>query len=298
MLGTAWLRLSAAGLCSVLCNTMGCVSSDATRVSAQPVLGYVLTLPPETEASRADRLARVRERRSRGAVILHRGDRAASPENTLPAFAAAMDAGADGFEVDVALSKDGVLFAWHDRRLNSSNARGFHGKTPRGVTYHQLLSVTPVQAKVYGRADHETRPPTLAAVLAVARQRGALIHIDPKDRRRIAQEAIADLLTRHDMWEHLVFVHHPWLYPHLAGRPEADLLRWTRYDEARTLAWHRSQAGTVYQDWQDRSTGDYAAVMAIRGAGLRAERLPLPQGLRAVWGPGGVQRRALNAEDQ
>jgi len=35
------------------------------------------------------------------AVISHRGEHLAHPENTLPAFQAAIDAGADFFELDV-----------------------------------------------------------------------------------------------------------------------------------------------------------------------------------------------------
>lgn len=39
----------------------------------------------------------------------HRGASGHAPENTLEAFRLAMDMGADGFELDVHLSKDGHL---------------------------------------------------------------------------------------------------------------------------------------------------------------------------------------------
>ncbi|HJR19021.1 MAG TPA: glycerophosphodiester phosphodiesterase [Actinomycetota bacterium] len=47
-------------------------------------------------------------------VIGHRGAAALAPENTIAALRAGIDAGADGVEVDVRLSADGVAFLMHD----------------------------------------------------------------------------------------------------------------------------------------------------------------------------------------
>ena len=47
-------------------------------------------------------------------IFAHRGARVAAPENTLPAFQAALDMGADGIELDVHCSKDGQLVVIHD----------------------------------------------------------------------------------------------------------------------------------------------------------------------------------------
>jgi glycerophosphoryl diester phosphodiesterase len=47
-------------------------------------------------------------------AISHRGLRSAAPENTIPAFLAAIEAGAEGIELDVHGSADGVLFVHHD----------------------------------------------------------------------------------------------------------------------------------------------------------------------------------------
>jgi glycerophosphoryl diester phosphodiesterase len=51
-----------------------------------------------------------------GKVILaaHRGDKKNYPENTIPAFKAALDAGCDMIETDVHMTKDGVLVLIHD----------------------------------------------------------------------------------------------------------------------------------------------------------------------------------------
>ncbi|MCA0376253.1 MAG: glycerophosphodiester phosphodiesterase [Gemmatimonadetes bacterium] len=47
-------------------------------------------------------------------IIAHRGASRESPENTLAAFAAALRQGADGIELDVHASRDGVLVVHHD----------------------------------------------------------------------------------------------------------------------------------------------------------------------------------------
>ena len=47
-------------------------------------------------------------------VIAHRGDCTNAPENTRAAFIAGMDAGADGFELDVFLLADNTVIVFHD----------------------------------------------------------------------------------------------------------------------------------------------------------------------------------------
>lgn len=54
---------------------------------------------------------------TRPAVVAHRGYAAVAPENTLPAFAAAVAAGADWIEFDVRTTADGVPVVVHDRVL-------------------------------------------------------------------------------------------------------------------------------------------------------------------------------------
>jgi glycerophosphoryl diester phosphodiesterase len=58
----------------------------------------------------------------------HRGARGHLPENTLPAFEWALGRGVDTLELDVGVTKDGVVVAHHDRRLNPDVARGADGK--------------------------------------------------------------------------------------------------------------------------------------------------------------------------
>lgn len=58
-------------------------------------------------------------------IIAHRGAMREAPENTLPAFARALEMGADGIELDVHLSRDGRLVVIHDFDLDrTTNGHG------------------------------------------------------------------------------------------------------------------------------------------------------------------------------
>jgi glycerophosphoryl diester phosphodiesterase len=55
---------------------------------------------------------------SRPLVFAHRGGSKLGPENTIPAFDRGLAAGADGLELDVHLSRDGLVVVHHDRLLD------------------------------------------------------------------------------------------------------------------------------------------------------------------------------------
>ncbi len=69
-------------------------------------------------------------------VCAHRGLRSAAPDNSLPAFGAAIALGADEIELDVLPTKDGVLVSMHDRKLERiSDGTGKEYE----YTYEELL---------------------------------------------------------------------------------------------------------------------------------------------------------------
>jgi glycerophosphoryl diester phosphodiesterase len=77
----------------------------------------------------------------------HRGARGLLPENTLPAFERALAIGVDTLELDVGVTRDGVVVIHHDRRLNPDLARGPGGKwvsapapTIHSLSYQELQS--------------------------------------------------------------------------------------------------------------------------------------------------------------
>ena len=53
-------------------------------------------------------------------IFAHRGACKVAPENTLPAFQAALDLGADGIELDVQFSSDGKLVVLHNPTLETT----------------------------------------------------------------------------------------------------------------------------------------------------------------------------------
>src|SRR3954468_7034597 len=70
----------------------------------------------------------------------HRGARGLLPENTLPAFERAIDLGVTTVELDVAVTRDGVVVISHDAALNPDITRGPDGSflAARGPAIHSL----------------------------------------------------------------------------------------------------------------------------------------------------------------
>lgn len=62
------------------------------------------------------------------AVHGHRGSRGTAPENTIPAFEAALMAGADVLELDMGVTKDGVLVVSHEPKVTPERCLGPDGK--------------------------------------------------------------------------------------------------------------------------------------------------------------------------
>lgn len=76
----------------------------------------------------------------------HRGARGLAPENTLPAFAAALSLGVHTLELDTLVTRDGVVVIHHDRELNPATTRSEagdwlkeKGAAIRSLTHAQLL---------------------------------------------------------------------------------------------------------------------------------------------------------------
>ena len=70
----------------------------------------------------------------------HRGARGLAPENTLPAFAAALSLGVTTLELDTAITRDGVMVVGHDPALNPDIVRGADGRwlEKKGPAIHEL----------------------------------------------------------------------------------------------------------------------------------------------------------------
>ena len=165
--------------------------------AAATVTGCVSRAPAESPSAREARHRNIAERRKVPAIICHRGASAFAPENTLEAYSAAMDLGADGSEIDIRRSADGVLYCFHDGSLDRlTDAFG----RPGDLTYPQLLALRSRSEDGFSNA----RIPTLAAVLELARRRDMLLHLDIKE-PGIDRE-IGAMLTEADVWDQIVSI--------------------------------------------------------------------------------------------
>lgn len=88
-------------------------------------------------------------------IIAHRGDRSKYPENTLPAFQSAIDAGATGLELDLQITSDQQVVIHHDPTLSQQ------------LTDPPLISSLPLSALKTLLSG--TPLPTLRELLALCR---------------------------------------------------------------------------------------------------------------------------------
>jgi glycerophosphoryl diester phosphodiesterase len=111
-------------------------------------------------------------------VFAHRGGSALAPENTMTAFDRGMACGADGIELDVHLSRDGVVVVHHDRTLERTT-------TLRG----------PIASRSAAELDR-AHVPTLADVLA--RHRDARVIVELKVNSEALAAAVVEVVRRAD----------------------------------------------------------------------------------------------------
>ncbi|MGB9758187.1 MAG: glycerophosphodiester phosphodiesterase [Candidatus Bipolaricaulaceae bacterium] len=140
---------------------------------------------------------------SKPLVIAHRGARSLAPENTLAAARTAKRLGADGWEFDVRMSKDGELILMHDETLSrTTNASElFPNQAPWSVAEFTLAEIKTldagswfVESDPYGtiasgdvpapeaESFRGERVPTLREALALSRELGLWVNIELKSR--------------------------------------------------------------------------------------------------------------------
>ncbi len=117
----------------------------------------------------------------------HRGARGLYPENSLPGFEAALELGVTTLEMDLAVTRDGVVVVHHDRRLDPARTRGpdgawLTGPTPaiNDLSRAELATYDIGRARPGGKVARRfpdqrgldgVAIPTLAEVLALAEAR-------------------------------------------------------------------------------------------------------------------------------
>jgi len=137
-------------------------------------------------------------------IIAHRGASSHAPENTLAAFRAAIDSGADGVEFDVQLAADGVPVVIHDTTLKRTA-----GVNERVADLNsKQLSETDVGSWFNKRFPQKARfefasetVPTLEQVLDLFSDTNATIYIELKcdlQNYKPLAKSVCDILRSHD----------------------------------------------------------------------------------------------------
>ena len=133
--------------------------------------------------------------------LAHRGAREQAPENTIPAFEKAAELGADGVELDVQLTADGVPVVFHDRAVE---------RLTGGVGYLTEMTLSQVKALDAGSRFSPrfaaTRIPTLDEVFEELGDR-LLFNIELKSlsaHSRGLEHAVVQSIQRHDMADRVV----------------------------------------------------------------------------------------------
>jgi len=128
-------------------------------------------------------------------AISHRGEHLHHPENTMAAFQAAYEAGADFFELDVRTTSDGKLVLSHDATVDRcTNGRGEVAK----MTFDEIRKLD--AGIKMGPQFAGTKVPTFDEALEFAHGKIG-VYIDAK---RISAKDLVDAVERHDLVDHVV----------------------------------------------------------------------------------------------
>jgi glycerophosphoryl diester phosphodiesterase len=200
-------------------------------------------------------------------IIAHRGASRERPENTLAAFARAAELGADGVELDVHLTADGILVVHHDAVPSEAPSPGLSGRAIPTLTANELRTfrvggepiptlaevqaALPPKIALYCELKGEHTAAAAVAMLAAARSAVAVHAFDHRqvaEARRLAPslprgvleasyhvDTTASLLSvaARDLWEYWEMIDRPLVDAvHAIG---GRVIAWTVNDPAAML---------------------------------------------------------------
>lgn len=163
--------------------------------------------------------------------VAHRGYHVQAPENTMPAFAAAAEAGYQFLESDVHFTKDGVAVLCHDSTINAT-ARNADGSKIVGVKSIQFMTYEELLQYDFGIAAGEayrgTRIPTFQEWIAFCREADVTPYIELKSRMTTEQvQTLMQLVQEAGMTDRAVWISFTWnlrmLQDVVAANPEAEV---------------------------------------------------------------------------
>ena len=145
-------------------------------------------------------------------VIAHRGEHREHPENTLPAYRAAIELGCDYIEVDVRTTADGALVAIHNdtlgRRVADMTFAEIRKRDARVPAFDEVLALARNRIQVYVDAKRVTAPDLVAALRRRQMERhsvvygalpllGAIARLAPEI--RVMPEAVSEAVLRESL---------------------------------------------------------------------------------------------------
>lgn len=234
-----------------------------------PLAGGLLSLVSLVAAAEKDKSPALKLiEADRILVIAHRGDSKVAPENTLPAFKSAVEAGSDLVELDYVHTKDGVPLVIHDHTLDrTTNARQLWGGEKILVGSKNLDELAPLDAgKWFNDKFAGAKLPTLDESLDVI-QDGSVTLIE---RKGGDAKTCLELLRKKNLVDQVVVQAFDWDY--LRDMHELDpsvvlgALGFEELTDAKIAAIKKTGAKVV--GWQDKYLTP-AGIDRLHGEGYR-----------------------------
>ena len=242
-------------------------------------------------------------RSPRPLVFAHRGGSKIGPENTLAAFDRGLSAGADGLELDVHLSRDGIVVVHHDVTLDrTTRAKGLlKARTAADLATLDVPRLSDVLAR-YPKTGiiielKEPRPELAGAVINDVRQAGAIDRVClgsfSLTALRAARAIAPDVATSGARFEVRMALYRSWIHlspgrvPYRAFQvPETSGS--TRVVSPRFVKLAH-QAGIAVQVWTVDEPGDIRRLLEWGVDGIISDRPDVAADVVKNW----VSRRAL-----
>ena len=149
-------------------------------------------------------------------IIGHRGASSVAPENTLAAFNRALEEGADGIELDVRLSRDGVPVVIHDATLRRTgdDTRAVAEMSSAELTRTKVGSwfnrAKPQLARLEYSKESVPKLERVFGILTTAKAKGPLgyveLKIDKGQEYRGLVESVTSLISNHKLQKQIIVI--------------------------------------------------------------------------------------------
>jgi len=205
-------------------------------------------------------------------IIAHRGHSTGAPEQTMAAYRAAIDLGAEMIEADVQFSRDGRLVMLHDAKVDrTTSGKGLVAD----LTWSELQALD--AGSWFGATFAGERIPSLDALFALAEETGVALCLEakgetPEEYLRVALAVAAEIVKRnrlgHDVlasFDHAALGAAAARFPGLHTAPDR-LPEHGPSTAAELVAQARAAGATIIQHHHADLTA--AAVEGVQAAGI------------------------------